>query len=248
MSEFTYSATAVALGIDNTPSTIAKKRIKDLVLYVLQPLRDIEDGGINITSGIRTRETNEAIDGAANSKHLLGYAADIVTKNVEQTFYNLIVNDLPYTKAYLEIKNGKKWIHVEHDPRVDWDMRTHKVLNFDKVRIRFYVAGPISGVPNYKTNFKDAVNRLRFVFNTIESYGDNVYEGHPVMVIDPTTLEGLEGLPYNVIMKEDIRLMMQCSHVLFLEGWELSKGANIEHDLADKLGYNILYEKWIKSQ
>ncbi len=45
---------------------------------------------------------------------------------------------------------------------------------------------------------------------------------------------------YNAFMKEDIKQMMDCDTVAVLEGWQKSKGAQIEVGLAFDLGMNIV--------
>lgn len=81
MGEFIYSAVAVEQGLDNTPPPEAQKAIKNLVLELLEPLREYANcpTGMHISSGYRSEELNRLVGGVVNSQHLIGEAADIYT-------------------------------------------------------------------------------------------------------------------------------------------------------------------------
>lgn len=55
------------------------------------------------------------------------------------------------------------------------------------------------------------------------------------------------GLPENAHWKEhmrvDIGLLLQCSYIYMLDGWELSKGAKLELDVASSCGIEVLFER-----
>ena len=78
LSEFTQSATAERLGIDNTPDSTALHNIELLCRYVLEPIRQAFGQPIVVNSGYRCRQLNIAVGGAKRSFHLSGRAADIV--------------------------------------------------------------------------------------------------------------------------------------------------------------------------
>lgn len=77
LEEFTYSSTALARGIDNTPSAEVIENLKYLCQEILEPLREHFNEPIIISSGYRSPALNKAVRGATNSNHLYGYAADI---------------------------------------------------------------------------------------------------------------------------------------------------------------------------
>ena len=52
------------------------------LVSVLQALRDHFGSSVMITSGNRCPEYNRKVDGAKDSKHITGRAADIVVKNI----------------------------------------------------------------------------------------------------------------------------------------------------------------------
>ena len=76
LDEFTRSATADRLGIDNTPNATQVANLKALVANVLQPLRDAVGAPVRITSGFRSDALNKAVDGSNQSQHVRGEAAD----------------------------------------------------------------------------------------------------------------------------------------------------------------------------
>lgn len=75
--EFTRSAKAAELGIDNTPAPEHIEAMRLLCVHILQPLREHLGKPIAITSGYRSPALNEAVGGAKGSQHSLGQAADI---------------------------------------------------------------------------------------------------------------------------------------------------------------------------
>ena len=91
MQECTYSSTAVAKGIDNTPTPEIEAHIVESVETLLDPLREAwethckQNGlgkvGINISSGYRCLELNKAVGGSSTSAHRYGYAFDLVPTN-----------------------------------------------------------------------------------------------------------------------------------------------------------------------
>ena len=48
---------------------------------------------------------------------------------------------------------------------------------------------------------------------------------------------------YSDYMKADIEMLLKCSSILMLRGWEGSKGANLEYQIADALHLEVMYER-----
>lgn len=91
--------------------------------------------------------------------------------------------------------------------------------------IRVYISGPISNMPgNNVTAFAQA-------------FIDLGKRGHfPVSPLH----NGLpSAAPWLDHMKADIAMLLTCDAVCLLPGWEKSKGANIERDLAYGLGMDV---------
>lgn len=53
---------------------------------------------------------------------------------------------------------------------------------------------------------------------------------------------GDEGKTWGEYMRRDIKLLMDCDGIFMLSGWSVSRGANIERELAKSLGFSIFYE------
>ena len=117
--EFTQSATAVLLGIDNTPSKEHVANLERLVAHVLDPVREAWGSPIIVSSGYRCPELNARVGGVKTSYHLHGMAADIRPRNgflyelyalVERMFVD---NKLPITECYIDHQKG--YIHIAYD-------------------------------------------------------------------------------------------------------------------------------------
>jgi hypothetical protein len=92
-------------------------------------------------------------------------------------------------------------------------------------RFKAYISGPMSGLPdnNYPAFSKEEA-RLR---------------GMGITVVNPAA----NGLPanaeWNDHMREDIRMLMDCSSIHMLPGWQKSRGATLEHQIAVALGFAV---------
>jgi hypothetical protein len=101
------------LGIDNTPNSEIVKNLKQLVEYILDPLRERYKKPIYVNSGYRCDALNKAVGGSKNSSHLYGLAADITAGSPEENkiLFELIQElDLPFQQL-IDEKNFS-WIHV----------------------------------------------------------------------------------------------------------------------------------------
>lgn len=93
---------------------------------------------------------------------------------------------------------------------------------------RIYVAGAMTGKSNY--NF-DAFN---------EAAAELYKSGWDVE--NPASTGVVEGATWQDYMLSCLTQIGICGNMYMLTGWESSRGANIEHDLASKLGLNIIYQ------
>lgn len=127
LQEMTHSNTAVSRGIPNVPNADQVKDLKRLIEY-LDPIREEFRQAIGVTSGFRSKELNRAIGGAKNSQHMLGQAADIVTRG-EKTLRDLF--DLIRKRGGFHqlIWEKSTWIHVSIPP--EGEFPKGEVLKFD---------------------------------------------------------------------------------------------------------------------
>lgn len=92
--------------------------------------------------------------------------------------------------------------------------------------LMIYLSGPMTGIPDYNyPEFRKAAKTLRDF-------------GH--VVFDPSeAFEGRTDLPKEVYMRKDIEMLLQANVVALLEGWEGSKGAQLEVEVAKQCGIPI---------
>lgn len=112
MTELLKSETATKNKINNIPTdTKVLDNLLDLIVYVLQPLRDKLKKPIIITSGYRCKNLNTLVGGVGNSQHLYGQACDFVVPNmtVQQVFDFVKSSGIEYHQL---INEYNQWVHI----------------------------------------------------------------------------------------------------------------------------------------
>lgn len=117
LSEFERSATADALGIDNSAPSAAVENLRHLCVHVLEPLRMFADSPIIVSSGYRCPELNRAVGGASRSQHMTGEAADIRIPDeaTGKEWFRWMAANLQYDQLLWEKASPRSalhWIHV----------------------------------------------------------------------------------------------------------------------------------------
>lgn len=120
LSEFFRSSTAEKNGIKNEPSFDEKaaivRNINLLVDNVLDPVRDVVQAPILITSGYRSSQVNRLVDGVDDSQHMSGCAADFhvggFTPSMMHQVFLYIFNTLEFDQ--LIYYRRKNIIHVSY--------------------------------------------------------------------------------------------------------------------------------------
>lgn len=92
--------------------------------------------------------------------------------------------------------------------------------------LKIYIAGPMTGYPDYN----------RAAFNAKAS--ELMAEGH--IVLNPAVLPG--GLCQSEYMDICVAMVRSADAIYLLNQWEESVGARAEHALAEKLGLTVIYE------
>lgn len=113
--ELVSSTTAKTQGIDNIPTWEQIDNLKELIINLLDPLRQLWGSAIKVNSGFRSKQLNSAVGGVWNSHHTGGFAVDITTgtiRNNKKLFDTLLDSDLKWTQAILE--KGGRWIHLSY--------------------------------------------------------------------------------------------------------------------------------------
>jgi hypothetical protein len=104
------------------------------------------------------------------------------------------------------------------------------------------------GYPRYNFDaFDRAAERLRSEGYEVVSPADhdrdigfNPDAGHDVDVHP-------EGFDLRDAIMWDLEQVSRCDVIYMLNGWYSSRGANLEHDLAEFLGKEILYEPYLEN-
>lgn len=91
-----------------------------------------------------------------------------------------------------------------------------------------YVAGPMTGYPEWnEPAFVAMATRLRDA---------------GLLVISPNELHPADAaIPHDWYLRRDLAELVKCRRVVFLPGWERSKGARLEHQVAEGLGLELVY-------
>jgi hypothetical protein len=116
MKEATRSATALRLGLDNTPTEEHLDNMKLLASKIFEPLRSWVGGPIRINSFYRGPELNKAIGGSTKSQHMIGQAVDIDDTYGYKTnaeMFNYIRGNLDFDQMIWEFGDNKNpdWVH-----------------------------------------------------------------------------------------------------------------------------------------
>lgn len=118
--EFTRSQTATRRGIRNVPLASQIESMRKLSVNVLQPVREHFGRAVNINSGFRCQELNEAIGGSSTSQHMKGEAADIEIFGVSNLDLAIWIRDhLDFDQLILEFWDASQgpnsgWVHVSY--------------------------------------------------------------------------------------------------------------------------------------
>lgn len=91
---------------------------------------------------------------------------------------------------------------------------------------KVYIAGPITGVPDYRLKFAAAAAEFR--------RKDDI-------VFNPATMPA--GLPFEAYMPICYAMMDACDTVFFLAGWQRSRGANLEMEYATAKNMKIRFQE-----
>ncbi|WP_313570205.1 D-Ala-D-Ala carboxypeptidase family metallohydrolase [Comamonas terrigena] len=117
LSEFTRSAKATALGLDNTPTPMAQTNLLRTAQMLERVRAQLGGHAVIVTSGYRGREVNQAVGGATSSDHQAGQAADIQVPGFGKP-YDVAKALVPHLDALgigqlaYESDGASQWVHV----------------------------------------------------------------------------------------------------------------------------------------
>lgn len=112
--ELIHSAYAERYHIKNLPNEEEIKKLNQLALDILQPIRNEFNAPIKVTSAYRSKAVNKGVGGSPTSQHVKGEAADITSKDNKQLF-SLIIRLIKNHKievGQLINEYDFSWIHI----------------------------------------------------------------------------------------------------------------------------------------
>ena len=98
-----------------------------------------------------------------------------------------------------------------------------------KTKNRIYLSGKITGL-----HIEGADNHFNKAEEKLNQCG---YE-----VINPMNINHDHDKSWENYMRVDLKALLDCDFIYMLKNWHLSKGANIEYNLAKDLGLTIIFE------
>lgn len=88
-----------------------------------------------------------------------------------------------------------------------------------------YIAGPMTGLPELNfPAFHAAAAELRALGHT---------------VVNPAEINPDHHMSWEACMRSDIAQLVTCDAIMLLPSWEDSRGAKLEHHIAERLGLSI---------
>lgn len=101
--------------------------------------------------------------------------------------------------------------------------------NFDR-SITYYLAGPMTGLPNYNyPAFEEVERQLVAKGLTVKSPHRNAWPAY-----EPDSSEF-----YSQVLRDALNLLLTCEGLILLKGWTRSRGAMVEYYIAQALGMPI---------
>ena len=109
--------TCTSCGLLNIPNETQTANLVSLVKNILDPLREHYEKLILVNSGFRSVAVNKLVNGAINSEHLYGYAADLDCAD-NASLFCLIRDNFTFNELIWELGDDEQpnWIHVSFRP------------------------------------------------------------------------------------------------------------------------------------
>jgi zinc D-Ala-D-Ala carboxypeptidase len=121
LEEFTHSSTALALGIENTPTPQHRQNLEKLA-QGLEKVRALFNKVMEVTSAYRNPQVNAAVGGVPNSAHALGHAADFHVHGLQDLDAAKVIRDSGIKFDQL-IYEKNRCVHLSFDPQMRQQVR-----------------------------------------------------------------------------------------------------------------------------
>jgi hypothetical protein len=116
LAEVIKSQTAIRKNIDNIPSLRHQDNLIAIAQAVFQPLRDWYAKPITVSSGYRSPQLNQAINGSLSSQHCKGEALDLDVGDENFMLFDYIRLNLDFDQMIWEFGDdvNPAWVHVSY--------------------------------------------------------------------------------------------------------------------------------------
>lgn len=116
LAEAVRSATAQRHGIANTPTVEHSINLKRIAENIFQPVRNYLGSPLFVSSGYRSKELNDLINGSPRSQHCDGNALDLDNGDENYAIFNYIKNHLSFDQLIWEFGTDQNpsWVHVSY--------------------------------------------------------------------------------------------------------------------------------------
>jgi zinc D-Ala-D-Ala carboxypeptidase len=112
LEELCFSEIATRLGIDNNPDSETVNNLTRLCEHTLEPLRQLLDKPLTVSSGYRCIELNRLLKSRDDSQHVLGQAVDCTVKGITvEELFRFAAKNVPFDQAIQEMD---QWLHISY--------------------------------------------------------------------------------------------------------------------------------------
>lgn len=95
--------------------------------------------------------------------------------------------------------------------------------------MKVYVSGPMKGF-----SWENCVARFQAAKDEVTALGHEA--------VSPADIQD-ESFSYQDYMRADLKLLLDCDVIYMMRGWDESKGAMIEYEVARVCGMTILFQR-----
>lgn len=167
-----------------------------------------------------------------------GICRQLLEEELKKGFYDRLISKAPFPPVGQKIE-AKPNVHYDPDCPpgkvyfVDPDFQDHINAHLDIINKgkKWYVAGPMRGLPNFN-------------YDTFDEVAEEIKSQYRVAVFNPADLfERDQDRSLNEYLAAELPQLTECEAIVFLPGWWRSEGARIEYMVAKACGLKMYTAK-----